>query len=307
MNKLKCLSLFNGISGLHLSLDKANIPVDVVYYAEIDKWANKVTEHHYPNDVALGDVTKWREWDIDWSSIDLVTAGFPCQSWSLAGKGLGDQDERGMLFWVTLDIIKQVITENHNAKFVMENVKMKKDFEQYITHHTTQALGNVEKILLNSGNVSAQTRSRNYWSNFTISMLPQGVDKTLQDILEYPPNPKYILSEARQARYVSYIRPRGNRVGTTKLRVDAIGQRDEVFSTQGKMWALTATMGKQPNQYITKEGVLRKLSPLECERLQTMPDNFTSMLSDSQRYKSIGNGWTIDVIAHILKDAFKTP
>ena len=81
--KLNALSLFNGISALHLAMDRAQIGVDTVYYSEIDKYANTVTEHHYPNDIALGDVTKWREWDIDWTSIDLVGAGFPCQAWSV--------------------------------------------------------------------------------------------------------------------------------------------------------------------------------------------------------------------------------
>ena len=133
-----------------------------VYYAEIDKYANNVTEKHYPNDIALGDVTKWREWDIDWASIDLVGAGFPCQAWSVAGKQLGDKDERGMLFWVTLDIIKHVLTHNPAAKWLMENVKMKRDFEQYITHHTEQSLSHVEKTLINSALVSAQNRQRYY-------------------------------------------------------------------------------------------------------------------------------------------------
>lgn len=142
---INVLSLFNGISGCHLALERADIAVGQVYYAEIDKYANKVTEKNYPDDVALGDVTRWREWNIDWSDIGLVGAGFPCQAWSVAGKQLGDKDERGMLFWTTLEIIAHVLKHNPSAKFLMENVKMKKDFEQYITHHTEQALGHVEK------------------------------------------------------------------------------------------------------------------------------------------------------------------
>ena len=177
------LSLFNGISGLHLALDKANIKVDNVYYAEIDKFANKITEHHYPDDVALGDVTKWRGWNIDWSSIDLVSAGFPCQAWSVAGKQLGDKDERGMLFWTTLDIIKTALEHNPKAKFLMENVKMKKEFEEYITHHTEQALGYVEKTLINSSLVSAQNRNRYYWTNFEVKQ-PDDKGALLKDIVD---------------------------------------------------------------------------------------------------------------------------
>lgn len=181
---MNILSLFNGISGLHLSCERAGIEVGTCYYSEIDKFANKVTEHHYPNDIALGDVTKWREWNIDWSSIDLVGAGFPCQAWSVAGQQQGDKDERGMLFWTTLEIIKHVLYFNPSAKFLMENVKMKKDFEEYITHHTTQALGYVEKTLINSALVSAQNRNRYYWTNFEVTQ-PRDKGVLLKDILEH--------------------------------------------------------------------------------------------------------------------------
>ena len=194
------LSLFNGISALHLALDKAGIKHGQVYYAEIDKYANKVTEKHYPNDIALGDVTKWREWDIDWASIDLVGAGFPCQAWSVAGKQLGDKDERGMLFWTTLEIIAHVLKHNPKAKFLMENVKMKKDFEQYITYHTEQALGKVEKILINSALVSAQNRNRYYWTNFEVTQ-PDDRGILLKNILESEPDEKYTVSQDALPRY----------------------------------------------------------------------------------------------------------
>ena len=387
---MNILSLFNGISGLHLACDRAGINVDVCYYSEIDKYANKVTEHHYPNDIALGDVTKWREWDIDWSSIDLVGAGFPCQAWSVAGQQLGDKDERGMLFWTTLEIIKHVLYFNPKAKFLMENVKMKKDFEQYITHHTEQALGHVEKTLINSALVSAQNRQRYYWTNFEVTQ-PEDKGILLKDIVEHPMDEKYNLSDDAISRFKPCQKTNSGQVGTT-ARDGSIGQRDRVYDADGKMITLTATIYKQPPQYAIRGGAIRgrylvdgkrqdhkmktaglteqrleirkdektnslttvqkdnvvvfrdksqtllatiykenaksmvkrdkmglcvsdrnsneyekggihyrKLTPLECERLQTLPDNWTSMLSNTQRYKSIGNGWTIDVIAHILK------
>lgn len=376
---MKILSLFNGISGLHLACDRAQISVDVCYYSEIDKYANKVTEHHYPNDIALGDVTKWREWDIDWSSIDLVGAGFPCQAWSVAGQQLGDKDERGMLFWTTLEIIKHVLYFNPKAKFLMENVKMKKDFEQYITHHTEQALGHVEKTLINSALVSAQNRQRYYWTNFEVTQ-PDDKGILLKDILELNVDNKFNLSSeaidymgrlrngkprweyhknpileksacltANMCKGVPYgvlvlggaIRGRyivdGKRqdhkmktAGLTEQRLEVrkdektntltTVQKDNVVVFKDKSQTLLATIYKEnaksmvkrnkmglcvsdknSNEY-EKDGIhYRKLTPLECERLQTLPDNWTSMLSNTQRYKSIGNGWTIDVIAHILK------
>ena len=344
---MKILSLFNGISGLHLACDRAGINVDVCYYSEIDKFANKVTEHHYPNDIALGDVTKWREWDIDWPSIDLVGAGFPCQAWSVAGQQLGDKDERGMLFWTTLEIIKHVLYFNPKAKFLMENVKMKKDFEQYITHHTEQALGHVEKTLINSALVSAQNRQRYYWTNFKVTQ-PEDKGILLRDIIEG--EPEYLYSDLEKDIRAGVVSSEQNLNGASQTMRRALSNGknpeqkansltacaykgmqtngmtnvliNESATKTGKSYSLTASYGgavawnscqkkqrtmipvaesidENPNQY---NGILyRKLTPLECERLQTLPDDWTSILSNTQRYKSIGNGWTIDVIAHILK------
>lgn len=366
------LSLFNGISALHLALDKAGIKHGQVYYAEIDKYANKVTEKHYPNDIALGDVTKWREWDIDWASIDLVGAGFPCQAWSVAGKQLGDKDERGMLFWTTLEIIAHVLKHNPSAKFLMENVKMKKDFEQYITHHTEQALGHVEKTLINSALVSAQNRQRYYWTNFEVSQ-PEDKGILLKDILEdgvnnrdksqtilatiYKENAKsmvkrnkmglVVLGGAIRGRYILDGKRQDYKMktaGLTEQRLEVRNdgktntlttvQKDNVVvlqnesaTKQNKAYSLTASYGgavawnscqkkqrtmipvaesseEHPNIY---NGVLyRKLTPTECERLQTFPGNWTDCISNTQRYKSLGNAWTVDVIAHILQCGFKS-
>lgn len=177
------LSLFNGISAGRLALSRAGINFDKYYIAEIDKFANKVSEFHYPDNIQLGDVNNWREWDIDWSNVGLVTAGFPCQSWSLAGKQLGDKDERGKLFWTTLEIMSHILENNPDAKFMLENVKMKKEFEEYITLHTERALGYVNKTLINSSLLSAQNRQRYYWTNFEVSQ-PEDKGILLKDIID---------------------------------------------------------------------------------------------------------------------------
>ena len=395
---MNILSLFNGISAMHLALDRAEINYNKVYYAEIDKYANKVTEHHYPQDVALGDVTKWREWDIDWADIGLVGAGFPCQAWSVAGKQLGDKDERGMLFWTTLEIIAHVLKHNPKAKFLMENVKMKKDFEEYITHHTTQALGYVEKTLINSALVSAQNRNRYYWTNFEVTQ-PEDKGFLLRDIVEGEPDEKYNINPQALKRYTSEIgKVKGFRdingksncltasmhkwfgndsctvvCGAIRGRYLVDGKRqDHKIKTAGlteqrlevrkdeKTNTLTTVQKDNVVVYSTAENprikgiteddrgfrphkgdkaksgvsecgrilkssadktdtvtsthapkyalnndisniMYRKLTPLECERLQTLPDFWTDCISNTQRYKSIGNGWCIDVIVHILK------
>ena len=278
---------------MHLALDRAEVNYNNVYYAEIDKFANKVTEHHFPSDVALGDVTKWREWNIDWSSIGLVGAGFPCQAWSVAGKQLGDKDERGMLFWTTLEIISHVLKHNPNAKFIMENVKMKKDFEEYITHHTTQALGYVEKTLINSALVSAQNRNRYYWTNFEV-IQPDGCNLILRDVIQENPCDSLFLTEKAYA----YMNKEGN--GWTASGVTRMQHNDNKLD--GKAKTLTANMYKGvPYGVVSELG--RRLSVIECEILQTFPKNWTSKISNTQRYKCVGNAWTVDVIAHILKQA----
>ena len=309
---MKALSLFNGISALHLALDKAEIKVSQVYYAEIDKYANKITEHHYPDDVALGDVTKWREWNIDWADIGLVGAGFPCQAWSVAGKQLGDKDERGMLFWTTLEIIAHVLKHNPKAKFLMENVKMKKEFEEYITHHTEQALGRVEKTLINSALVSAQNRQRYYWTNFEVTQ-PKDKGILLKDIIEsdFVDRDKsycidanyhkggnldqYFNKSRRQLVFGGAIRGRYNEDGTISQRLELNGAE--------KTNSLTTV--QKDNVVVYEDITYRKLTPIECERLQTFPDGWTDSISNTQRYKALGNAWTVDVIVHILKCAFK--
>lgn len=332
---MNILSLFNGISGLHLACDRAGIEINTCYYAEIDKYANKITEHHYPDDVALGDVTKWREWDIDWSDIGLVGAGFPCQAWSVAGKQLGDKDERGMLFWTTLEIIAHALKHNPKANFLMENVKMKKDFEQYITHHTEQALGHVEKTLINSALVSAQNRQRYYWTNFEVTqpddkgiLLKDILESNIADFINPASIPRYLGDSGKPKGYrkeseksfcltASMHKGYGNDGCTVvggairgrylvdgkrqdhKMKVAGLTEQRLEVRKDEKTNSLTTV--QKDNVAVYEDMTYRKLTPIECERLQTFPDNWTDCVSNTQRYRSIGNGWTIDVIAHILK------
>lgn len=338
---MNILSLFNGLGGLPLACDRVGVSYDKCYYSEIDKYANKVMEKNYPDSIPLGDVTKWKEWDIDWSSIGLVSAGFPCQAWSVAGQQQGDKDERGMLFWTTLEVISQVLKHNPNAKFLMENVKMKKEFEQYITYHTEQALGDVEKILINSALVSAQNRNRYYWTNFKVWQ-PEDNGIFLRDILENLSGDRICqrikngntghIANATDINGMDCIKRVYGQDGKSptltamggghrepKIICRATVQKNAEHTNGDKSPTLTASMGvgggnvplitdeetglKFKGLYIDgKERTLyRKLTPVECERLQTIPDNWTDCVSNTQRYKMIGNGWTIDVIAHILK------
>jgi DNA-cytosine methyltransferase len=181
---MKILSLFDGISCCRVALNRANITVDTYYASEIDKHAITIAQKNFPDKIQLGDVTKWKSWGIDFASIDVVTAGFPCQAWSVAGKQLGDRDERGALFWTTLDIISHIKKLNPKVIFLLENVKMKREFEAYISQHTEQALGKVNKYLINSALVSAQNRQRYYWTNIDGIKQPEDKGIFLKDIIE---------------------------------------------------------------------------------------------------------------------------
>ena len=280
------LSLFNGISAMHLALIEANKTFDQVYYAEIDKHANKVTETRFPEDIALGDVLNWKNWDIDWSSIDLIGAGFPCQSWSLAGKQLGDKDPRGQLFWTTLEIIAHAKKHNPNVKFVMENVKMKKDFENYITEHTTTALGEITKTLIDSSLVSAQNRKRFYWTNFPIKQ-PQDRNIKLRDIVENNiSNMRCFQGGAIRGRY--------NPDGSTTQRLEINNkEKSNALTTVQKDSVLVF---KNKNQEVD----FRNFTSVECERLQGFPDNWTAKIPKTQRRKALGNAWNVDTIVEIL-------
>jgi len=299
MGKIKnVLSLFDGMSCLQVALSRSDISYDKYYASEIDKYAMQVTQSNHPDTIQVGDITKWKKWCIDWSSIDLVTGGFPCQSWSLAGKQLGDKDERGMLFWTMLDVIKKVLENNPKAKFLVENVRMKKEFEEYITKHTEDALGNVNKTLINSALVSAQNRNRYYWSN--IDGVEQPADKgiILGDILEK----NQILSRPCEIKKFSINSLCHHIANATDIKGNESIKR--VYAESGKSPTITSCTGGHREPKILCGAIVgryRKLTPVECERLQTLPDNYTAGVSNTQRYKMIGNGWTVDVISHILK------
>lgn len=296
MKELNVLSLFDGISVCRVALNKANFIVKNYYASEIDKYAIQIAQKNYPDTMQLGSVIDFDKWDIDWTSIDLVTGGFPCQSWSTAGKQLGDKDDRGKLFWVMLDIMKKVLKYNPKAKFLIENVKMKREFEEYITFHTSEALGKVNKILINSALVSAQNRQRWYWTNIENIEQPEDKGILLKDILEKEGYTDRDKSMCLDANYES---------GSNLRRYFYRGSRQIIFNTLSLLNDLKTNKPSIDNiNFLSNQRRTewRILTPLECERLQTLPDNYTEGVSNSQRYRTIGNCWTVDVISHIFKN-----
>lgn len=392
---MNVLSLFDGMSCGQNALERAGIKVGNYYASEIDKYAIKVTMVNYPETIHLGDITKWKEWNIDWATIDLVLAGSPCQGFSFAGKGLNFEDERSKLFFVFVEILNHIKQFNPKVLFLLENVQMKYEHELVISRYV-----GCNPIVINSALVSAQNRVRNYWTN--INSKPFGMfgdmeadikqpkDKGifLKDILEPEVADKYYISEKALQRIFgkNYSRPQINPEKTgalstrnnsgqlagdsgTTLIIDVEGylkknQKKAGCLTGGahtggnhsdmdlivthNMLPRSSKNGRGGTGHLTKEdgksycldtnpqtnaieilekspclhgfehgtngqfnnqlvngGMIRRLTEVECERLQTVPDNYTNNVSSTQRYKMLGNGWTVDVVAHILKFILK--
>lgn len=293
---MNVLSLFDGISCGQVALERAGIEVNNYYAAEVDKYAIKVTQANYPNTIQLGDVTKWREWNIDWSSIDLLIGGSPCQGFSFAGKQLAFDDPRSALFFEYLNILNHIKAVNPSVKFMLENVRMKKEYMDVITN-----LLGVEPVFINSSLVSAQERKRFYWANWEFGQ-PEDKGFVLSDIIEagvvdrdkpFCIDANYwkggnlkAYFEKHRRQLVFFIGRGNNPAGFRALN--------------GKTPSLTSNSW-QHNNFLADIDGFRKLTPIECERLQTLADNYTNHVSNTQRYKALGNGWTVDVIAHIFK------
>ena len=127
------MSLFDGISCGKVALDRAGIKVKKYYASEIDKFAMQVSEKNHPDIIQLGDVTSWRSWDIDWKNVGLLIGGSPCQGFSFAGKQLNFNDDRSKLFFVYVDILNHIKSVNQDVKFLLENVKMKAEWQDVIS------------------------------------------------------------------------------------------------------------------------------------------------------------------------------
>lgn len=305
---MNVLSLFNGYGGCILALQELNIKVDKYYSSEIDKYANKAAEVLYPGTIQLGDITKWKEWNIDFSTIDLLTAGFPCQAWSIAGKQEGDNDPRGALVHDLIDIWSEIKKHNPNVKFFFENVKMKKEFLDYINQ-----LFGVTPICINSALVSHQNRVRYYWHNLGDTNQPNDTNKNLIDILDLTLPDCNVGLVVREKSKTVRVGGRNSPFGS-KQEWDSPFQRvtkkGKVKPGIEKAACLTGGANSGGNHsdmdIIHTEFSTRRYSLRECARLQGIPESKIDILlncgiSNSQLYKMLGNGWQLDTIKHIFK------
>ncbi len=178
---MNVVSLFNGMNTGRQALENIGIKVNKYYSSEIKPYAIELTQHHFPDTIQVGDVTKWRDWDIDWQSIDLILSGSPCQDLSAAGKRAGINGSKSSLFFVFVDILNHIKSLNPNVLFLQENVGSASKLDVGIM---SRALG-VYPCRINSSLVTAQLRDRYYWSNIRtketmfdiVTDIPQPIDK----------------------------------------------------------------------------------------------------------------------------------
>ena len=284
---MNVVSYFDGMSCGQIALDKLNVKVDNYFAYEIDKYAMQVTQKNYPNTKQMGSVTEAKLNELP--KIDLLIGGSPCQGFSFAGKQLNFDDPRSALFF---EFVKAK-NELNPTYFLLENVKMKQEYQDIITEH----LG-VKPTKINSALVSAQNRERLFWTN--IPGIEQPKDKCiyLADIIE-----NGIVDRDKSYCIDANYWKGGNLTQYyTKARRQLVfkDKAQTILSTIYKENAKSMMKRKKLGLVVSDGDYARKLTPTECERLQTVPDGYTDCVSNTQRYRMLGNGWTVDVIAHIF-------
>jgi len=303
---MKVLSLFDGMSCGRIALDRLGIEVDTYYASEIDKYAIAVAKENYPDTIHVGDITQLDP--KDFQDIDLILAGSPCQGFSFAGKQLAFDDPRSALFFEFIRLLKAIKPKY----FLLENVRMKQQYIDVITQQVSECYpdheGNdlfdskIEPILINSALLSAQSRQRLYWTNIPGITQPADRGIVLKDILEDEVEEHYLAGKNLIENYQ----------GGNQLNPNYKSQANTIHDKNKKSGAICAGTHGYANGYVETKPIKvgmnsenlswRKLTPLEVERLQTVPDNYTNHVSNTQRYKMLGNSFTVEVIAHILNN-----
>jgi len=282
MKPLNVLSLFDGISCGQLALSQLKIPIAKYYASEIEQSAIAITKKNFPNTIQLGYVQDVKAKNLP--KIDLILAGSPCQGFSFNGKRLNFEDPRSKLFWEFVRVLKECKKVNPNVKFLLENVRMKKEYEQVIS----KAVG-VAPVIINSKVLSAQSRTRLYWCNWSVSN-PKDAGIVVDDILETPaykgPTGGFKVDTGRTVNYNKVL----TMLDTTKKHPCVLAQ-----SMLHNHFPGIATGFK----------TYRDITITELEVLQTLPKNYTKGVSLKNRIHGIGNGWTVSVIKHILKSLYK--
>ena len=278
---MNVVSLFNGMNTGRQALENIGIKVDKYYSSEIKPYAIELTQHHFPDTIQVGDVTKWRDWDIDWQSIDLILSGSPCQDLSAAGKRAGINGSKSSLFFVFVEILEHIKSLNPKVLFLQENVGSASKLDVGIM---SRALG-VYPVRINSSLVTAQLRDRYYWSNIRTK-------ETMFDIVTDIPQPKDL-----GIMFKDIIT--GGQVDTDKHTCLNTSSGATEKAKQEYLLHRNSTTGMIT--LIKENEKVRTVNKVEMCRLQGFPDNYCNILSTAKAGSLLGDGWTLPIIEHIFK------
>lgn len=314
---MNVISLFNGMNTGRQALENVGIKVNKYYSSEIKPYAIELTQHHFPDTIQVGDVTKWKEWDIDWKSIDLILSGSPCQDLSAAGKRAGINGKKSSLFFVFVDILNHIKQLNPNVLFLQENVGSASKLDVGIM---SRELG-VYPVRINSKLVVAQLRDRYYWSNIRtkqdgmfgdlVTDIPQPKDRNImfKDIItggrvERVKALALLESESRVCTSQESIKKRAAKEFINMIYVDtdkhvALKTWNGDGSSQEYLKHRNETTGMLT--LIQEEQKVRTVNKIEMCRLQGFPDNYCDILPTKKAGSLLGDGWTLPIIEHIFK------
>lgn len=304
------LSLFDGITCGKLALEDAGIKIDAYYACEIEPSAIEISKTNHPDAIRLGDINNWQKWDLP--KIDLIIGGSPCQGFSRNGNGLNFEDPRSVLFFKYVEILDCIKKQNPNVKFLLENVAMKKDWLA-----TIDSFLEVNHKEINSRLLSAQNRQRMYWTNFDFDD-PEDLGINLSDVLEKVDTTNFIYQDGilfdptiseSERKLVSNVNGEIRIKQATKAGYAIAKNGDGInlsFPTsktrRGRVIKQKSpTLDCQCNVCVLIDGVIRHFTRTELERIQTLPDGYTSAASENAAKKAIGNGWNVKTLSHIFK------
>ena len=294
---MNVLSLFDGISCGQVALERAGIKIDNYFASEIKKHAIGVTQKHFPNTIQIGDVTKVKYKDgilytengvFKVGKINLLIGGSPCQNFSVARACMYEIDglkgDKSKLFYEYLRILKEVNPDY----FLLENVKMKKESYEELNSY----LG-VKGISINSELVSFQKRPRVYWSNIPNITIPEDKHINFQD---YKDTDHDYCNQFKVKRTPSREKMWNNGQGRNSTLKSCAN-----VTNSNKVYCLTRKQDRCPNSGLIEfDDFCRYLTRREIELAQTLPIGYTDGLSYNQMQDVCGDGWTVDVIAHIF-------
>ena len=291
---MNVLSLCDGMSGGQESLRQCGILVNKYYASEIKQSAIKVTLDNFPETIQLGDINNWKEWDIDWRSIDLLLGGMPCQGFSIAGKKLNFEDPRSKLFFIGVEILDHVKKYNPNVKFLFENVRMKDN----ISDELDRCVG-IGHVYINSGDYGAMIRKRYYWSNIQPEFSEKKdirINEIIDKSLPFNKNLDMLLSKTvynptTSSDGIITINPRN-------INGKQTWQRGRVYDIKGKCTTIQESMHEI--NITADHKTYRKLTVAEMEAMQGFKEGYTRSVTENQAGGLLGDAWNIQTINMFL-------